>query len=548
MTLCGGLAVSNLAAGLISRPAWASDLSLSERVDLLYSNQFQFNEKGRPQITVGLMQGQDEVVLRSSSGIGLLPSGDGGTSIEGGRRIRIRLAKAKPAKQRFSISLESFHADEVREVERAAKRWKSLGLTPSERETGTLFGVRGRVIDTRRIVLTAGDYSSEDEARRQARVLRQRHDALGALHPRVERRAEGKLIAEDLDHGFSVTAEGVLWFSPSRGATLTVQDVLHSVVMDDGDREERSYRGQIYVAIDRFGKLSVVNLVSEADLLAGLVPAEIYPTADHAALCAQSIAARGQLLTKIGHRHLDDPFLLCAHQHCQVYAGLGHEHPRATQAVRDTIGKVLMRPGGKVPVDTVYSANSGGHTEHNEHVWPSPRDAQLRGRPDPMLAVRYRKGIRNADLREFIDNAHPAHCNPDREALANSYRWTATVDPNEIAGRPGVPKSLGKLREIEVLSRGRSGRATAVRLVGKGGASELHGELRIRRALGGLKSSLFVIDGTDRFGRMVLRGAGHGHGVGLCQQGAMGMARAGHDHAEILTHYYRDAELAQLWK
>ncbi|MCA9696249.1 MAG: twin-arginine translocation signal domain-containing protein, partial [Myxococcales bacterium] len=76
-TLCGGLVVSGLAASL-PRRAWASDISLSDRMDLLYGNQFAFDDQGQPRITVGLMQGRREVVLSASGGLQALPSGDGG--------------------------------------------------------------------------------------------------------------------------------------------------------------------------------------------------------------------------------------------------------------------------------------------------------------------------------------------------------------------------------------------------------------------------------------------------------------------------------------
>ena len=52
---------------------------------------------------------------------------------------------------------------------------------------------------------------------------------------------------------------------------------------------------------------------------------------------------------------------------------------------------------------------------------------------------------------------------------------------------------------------------------------------------------------TDEFGRFVLRGGGHGHGVGLCQHGAMGMAADGKTYGPILNHYYRDSKLVRLW-
>jgi SpoIID/LytB domain protein len=537
------------AAGLwLPRRAGASDLSLSDRIDLLYSNQFHFDERGEPRITIGLMSGRTEVLISAPGPVQVLPSGDGGTSIEGGSRLRIALATGTPGRQRWGVVLESLPAGDGRAVATATARWRKRGLTVVEHEVGALFGVRGKVLDTRRVLLAAGDYASEEDAAAQARLLKQRHGALGGLHPTIEHRGEGTIIATDLEHDVKIRAEGVLWLAPPPGAALTVHGVPRDSSTGASGREDRSYRGQIYVAIDRFGKLSVVNLVGETDILAGLVPAEIFASAPAEALRAQAVAARGQLLTKLGTRHLDDPFLVCAEQHCQVYAGKGREHPRTDEAVRATKGQVLMRPDGVRMVDTVYSANCGGHTEDNDQVWPSPADAQLRGRADPLVAERFASGIDEQNVAAWLHSVPESYSKPRGEHLAGAYRWSQALDPAAISGNPDVPAALGKVVSLQVRARGRSGRATVLRVTGERGEIDVAGELRIRRALGGLRSSMFVVaPERDEFGRFVLHGGGHGHGVGLCQHGAIGMAHAGKSTASILAHYYRDSKLEKLW-
>jgi stage II sporulation protein D len=529
---------------------FAKDVALGDRIDLLYSNQFHFNRRGEPQITIGLMQGQDEVRLSAGSGLRVLPSGDGGTAIDGGGRYEIRLVRGRPSEQRFAVVLEELTGPAMRSIDRAVERWRDRGLDPHDHEVGTVFGVDGHVLDNRRILLTAERFSSEPEARRRAKMLADRHGALGKLHPIVSRRSEGMIVARDLERDVTVHAEGVLWFAPRAPGRepITVHDVLSGTTMGTGSRSDREYWGSVYVAIDRSGKLAVVNLVSESEVLAGLVPAEIYASAPMAALRAQAVAARGQLVSKVGTRHPGDPFLLCAEQHCQVYAGKMREHPRTTAAVRDTAGWVAMRPDTTQLVDTVYSANCGGHTEHNEHVWPSPADPQLRGRPDPLLPARFARGIDEGNIHAWLSTPLRSFSRPDGQGAADVYRWRATLDPGAIAGQHGVPAAVGEIRRLEVLSRGRSGRATTVQLVGEGGRFELSGELRIRRALGGLRSSMFVVlPERDRHGRFQLLGGGHGHGVGLCQHGAMGMAREGKSHADILSHYYAGSKTIKLW-
>ena len=533
------------APSLLGGVALAADASLADRIDLLYSNQFNFDRQGRPRITVGLMQGQREVQLSARGGLEALPSGEGGTAIRGGGRWRLRVSDSRPSAQRFRVVLDAVPATDLRRVVRETESWNARGFEIAEREVGTLFGVSGKVLDTRRVLLTTDLYSSEREAESRARELAERHGIIPRLHPEIERRSSGRIIAEDLDSGVRVEAEGVLWFAPRSRASITVHDLLSE---DGRSREDREFRGQIYVAIDRNGKLAVVNLVGEAELLYGLVPAEIFASAPREALKAQAVAARGQLLAKVGSRHLDDPFLLCAHQHCQVYAGAGSEDSRTNRAVDATIGRVLMRPNETQLVDTVYSANCGGHTENNEQVWPSPADPQLRGTADPRLSQDYAKGITAANLHAWLRGAPDSYSRPRSKRVASAYRWTAAIDPAALAGNPEIPKRFGKLVGVDIHARGCSGRATHATLHGTRESVEIHGELRLRRALGGLKSSMFVVDDQrDEFGRFVLHGGGYGHGVGLCQHGAMGMAAAGKSYGPILHHYYRGSKLVRLW-
>jgi SpoIID/LytB domain protein len=552
-SLASGIVVSG-AAWALPRRVWASDASLAERIDLLYSNQFSFNRKGEPQVSIGVAHGRKKVLLTAAPGLDVLPSGEGGTAISGSSRWEIELLTGKPADQRFAITLASLPASDGRAVDQALKLWKSRGFVVDDVEIGGMFGVKGRVLDTRRVLVTTGSFESENTATAEAATLVDEVGALGRLHPTVRARATGKMRARDLDRDVTVTVEGVAWFVARGGGPITVHGVEHGSTSGPRKVEDRAYHGQIYVAIDRSGGLTVVNVASEVDVLSGLVPAEMYASAPRAALEAQAIAARGQLLGKIGTRHLDDPFLLCADEHCQVYAGTAKEDPRTTAAVRATKGRVLMRPDGSTMVDTVYSANSGGHSEDNDLVWQSPVDPQLRGRPDPLVKGQYDGGIGDAELDAWLREPPKTYSRPKSDAMQGSYRWETTIDPAKLAETLQLPKSFGTPRRVEVVSRGKSGRAMHLRAFGDGSnggkqaAHELRGELVIRRALGGLRSSMFTVEPElDRFGRFVLLGGGHGHGVGMCQHGAIGMAEAGKSHAHILGHYYASSSLVTLW-
>ena len=101
------------------------------------------------------------------------------------------------------------------------------------------------------------------------------------------------------------------------------------------------------------------------------------------------------------------------------------------------------------------------------------------------------------------------------------------------------------MRRLIARQRGVSGRIGVLAIEGDKGRVEVSGDLHIRRLLGGLKSTLFEVSRQgDGF---VIRGAGFGHGVGMCQMGAMGMAAAGRRSAQILAHYYRGSHLHRLY-
>ena len=104
---------------------------------------------------------------------------------------------------------------------------------------------------------------------------------------------------------------------------------------------------------------------------------------------------------------------------------------------------------------------------------------------------------------------------------------------------------IGRVKSLTPKQRGVSGRIGVLAIKGDKGTLDLAGDLKIRRTLGGLKSTLFTVKREgDVF---VFQGAGFGHGVGMCQMGAIGMATAGKSHDKILGHYYRGTHLHRLY-
>ena len=210
--------------------------------------------------------------------------------------------------------------------------WKSKGEKSRRFEQGTLFGVGGEVLDRREALVVVGPSHTHEEAEHAfARLAAKSPLHRPGVFTELVDRPHGQLEATGAKSGVKVRNEGVLWFVPVGDAPLRVEG--------SGERDGEkikvagSYAGRVYVTIDRRGRMAVVNAVPENKLLAGLIPAEIFPSAPAEALKAQAVAARGELLSKIGTRHIGDPFRLCSRTHCQVYSGAGRETPRTTAAV-----------------------------------------------------------------------------------------------------------------------------------------------------------------------------------------------------------------------
>lgn len=262
--------------------------------------------------------------------------------------------------------------------------------------------------------------------------------------------------------------------------------------------EGRTYRGGLRLLAQE-GRLFVVNLVSLEDYLLGVLPGEVPEGFPLEALKAQAVVARTFAVNRLNPRALYD---LCASELCQVYLGLSAERPRYREAVAATRGQILSY-GGQA-ISALYHADSGGMTAASEEVFQAALP-YLRPRPDPYT--------RKSPWRREVSPAQA-----ERVLLALGLTPRGQDPP-------------------QVLERTPSGRVFRMRLLGV----EVRGPeaQRFLRLLG-LPSALADFQGW------VAVGLGVGHGVGLSQWGARGMAEAGFAYREVLGHYFPGTFLSDL--
>ncbi len=307
----------------------------------------------------------------------------------------------------------------------------------------------------------------------------------------------------------------------------------------------KPYRGSLRAVADGSGSVMLINEVPLEAYLYGVVPEEAPPSWPIAALQAQAVAARTYALHNM-EKNKKKTYDVEPTIWSQVYNGKNSEYPSTNRAVDMTRGMVLTYAGK--PIDALFHSNGGGYTESSVHVWGNP--------------VPYLQGV------------------SDESKHSDTYSWLVKTSREDIEKRLAkLEKSIGTLKEIKlsalkkrpmsVSDRGVSGRVKTAQFVGSKGTVSVSGEEI--QGMFGLRSTLFdfyvnyepkkdVDQITDSktwhsFGKgnqiVYIKGYGWGHGLGLSQWGAAGMAtKAGKDerfYEKILLHYYRGAKLEKLY-
>lgn len=235
-------------------------------------------------------------------------------------------------------------------------------------------------------------------------------------------------------------------------------------------------------------------------------------------------------------------FDVCADDHCQRYRGLTYAtNPRAREAVEATRGEVLMY-GGEI-CDARFSKCCGGHTEEFRYAWEDIHKPYLQSVEDPFC------NTRDEELLAQV-------LNQDDLKTKDFYNWDVDLGQEELCAllQERLGMDFGRVTALNAVERGPGGHISKLEIVGTKRTLVIGKELEIRRALSRthLLSSAFEAEPYYTYGPAAdipagfrLHGHGWGHGVGMCQIGAAVMGRQGYPYREILTFYYRGADIVR---
>ena len=384
-----------------------------------------------------------------------------------------------------------------------------------------------------------------------------------------------------------------LLFEPNdTQSSFTLEDVTIGVNFHWERKEAQTFLGKLRFIVEN-NNICAINELPVETYLISVISSEMRATSSLELLKAHAVISRSWLLAQMeqrkaennnavkqpslfktdeeivrwydreDHKHFD----VCADDHCQRYQGITKAaNKHVVEAIKQTAGEILTSHGEIC--DARYSKCCGGAVEEFQYCWENIKKPYLQALPDTMPDTTSLPNLTNeAVARQWILSSPNAFCNTTNQKVLSQvlndfdqettdfYRWTQIYSQAEVKQllEEKLAMQFGDIIDLIPMERGKSGRIYRLKIIGTQRTLIIGKELEIRRALSKshLYSSAFVVEKVDiKDGvpqQFIIKGAGWGHGVGLCQIGAAMMGVQGYRYDEILLHYYKSAEITKAY-
>ncbi|MCE5231374.1 SpoIID/LytB domain-containing protein [bacterium] len=470
-------------------------------------------------------------------------------TLVGGRPYFIQITRGRPGSRVYRLVLNELDGHMDRDAIRLGMEARDKYKLPVK-----VMRLPGRTADATRIIVAVGEYSSAQQAQEQVKNFP--GVAIASIYEdkAVAREGQVRLLGEQ---------GSILANDPQRlrlmpldmaGSAMGLFEVTGNSWSARDLAKARHYRGEIDLVINEKGTLTAVNDLWIEYYVYSVVPSEIGDDAPLESMKAQAVAARSEAVAKIQMGIVSSSFFdFYDTAMAQVYKGKGSECAAARQAADGTRGEILIYHGE--PVDAVYSHSCGGTISTASDVWGTRNAGWSRNQYDTVEASA-------PDLsdwqsaHEFTSNHGKSLCNPGNDGYPNyghgTFRWSKTYSGAAFSEMADRMYNTGRVRDVVIDKRTASGRVSRMRIIGENREVEIHRELEIREAMGDVMSTLFTFtkqaDSRGRLSSITVYGAGWGHGVGMCQMGAVVMAHQGYNYRQILGHYFHDVRIRQLYR
>ncbi|MCI5643629.1 MAG: SpoIID/LytB domain-containing protein [Peptoniphilus sp.] len=267
------------------------------------------------------------------------------------------------------------------------------------------------------------------------------------------------------------------------------------------DKIKRNYRGAISFRVNN-GKLDVVNNVNIDDYLRGVLPKEMSPEFPMESLKAQALCSRSFAINNF-NKYIKKGYNLDDTTNSQVYYGKDVEEKSTDKAVESTLGEVI-KYDGKI-AETIFCASSGGYTVSSSEAWGGNFVPYLISKEDPYSVYPWEYTIKDSDLKK--------------------------LDLTDILGVNLDSTSSNRVKNITFKTS-------------KGNITLKANDFRNKIGNTIIKSTLFDINCDN--GKIIVKGNGYGHGVGMSQYGAVEMAKKGSNYKDIIEFYFPGTNIEKI--
>lgn len=385
-----------------------------------------------------------------------------------------------------------------------------------------------------------------------------------------------------------------LLFEPTDAhSSFTLEDVTIGVNFHWERKEAQTFLGKLRFIVED-NNICAINELPVETYLTSVISSEMRATSSLELLKAHAVISRSWLLAQMEQRKAENNnvekqpsffktneeivrwydredhkrFDVCADDHCQRYQGITKAaNKHVVEAIQQTAGEILTSHGEIC--DARYSKCCGGAVEEFQYCWENIKKPYLQALPDALPDTTPLPDLTDEAVAcQWILSSPNAFCNTTEQKVLSQvlndfdqettdfYRWNQTYSQAEVKQllEEKLEVQFGDIIDLVPLSRGKSGRIYRLKIVGKEHTLIIGKELEIRRALSKshLYSSAFIVEKADiKDGvpqKFIIKGAGWGHGVGLCQIGAAMMGKQGYRYEEILLHYYKGAEITKAYQ
>lgn len=358
---------------------------------------------------------------------------------------------------------------------------------------------------------------------------------------------ESTTITAQKGDDMTIVVLDVTTFDTSLG-TFTVKPLYGNITVNS-----KEYRGCIQILRSSLSDMTIINKVSMEEYLYGVVGREMSPSWEIEALKAQAVCAKNYAITNY-NKFSKYGFNLCTTTVSQVYGGVSAESESVREAVDAVAGQILMYNNS--PAQTYFFATSGGHTADVKNVWGSSipylcgvedpyEDPKTSGHytwkaeksAEEIKAILKNKGkdigdITNVEVTKTDDAGYVL------EIVITGTNGTHTIKKSEARAFFGN----GIYSQNYTISAPESNSVCIIGANGKTTTSvsmlvSVNGKISTNICILGANNKKTTVKASGN-GNYIFNGKGYGHGIGMSQNGARGMAKLGYTYDQILTHYY----------